>query len=79
MLTLQLAQGLRYLHTSKPPILHGDLKSRNILLDSRFRAKLCDFGLLLKTETGISGTPFWLAPDYLRGEKRGYHSLRNIF
>lgn len=66
---MQLAQGLRYLHTSKPPILHGDLKARNILLDARFRAKLCDFGLSNKTDS-ISGTPFWLAPEYLRGEKK---------
>jgi len=64
-----VAQGLRYLHTSKPPILHGDLKARNILVDSRFRAKLCDFGLSTKTSKTISGTPFWLAPEYLRGEK----------
>jgi serine/threonine protein kinase len=37
-----ITQGLRYLHASKPAILHGDLKSKNILIDSRFRAKVCD-------------------------------------
>ena len=44
------------------------MKGRNILIDSRFRAKLCDFGLSTKQGSGISGTPFWLAPEYLRGE-----------
>lgn len=65
-----LAQGMRFLHTSKPPILHGDLKARNILVDNKFRAKICDFGLSTKRRAGqISGTPFWLPPEYLRGEK----------
>lgn len=68
-LAYQLAQGLRYLHSSKPPILHGDLKAKNLLIDSRFRCKLCDFGLSNKGTGKISGTPYWLAPEYLRGEK----------
>lgn len=67
-ITRDLAQGLRYLHSSRPPILHGDLKARNLLIDSRFRAKLCDFGLSSKTSGSISGTPFWMAPEYLRGD-----------
>uniref|UniRef100_A0A7S3LHW5 guanylate cyclase n=1 Tax=Amphora coffeiformis TaxID=265554 RepID=A0A7S3LHW5_9STRA len=63
-----VAQGLRFLHSSKPPLLHGDMKARNILVDSRFRAKLCDFGLATKKQNLITGTPFWLAPEYLRGQ-----------
>jgi serine/threonine protein kinase len=54
-----VAQGLRFLHASKPPILHGDLKAKNILIDSRFRAKVADFGLATKNKSGLSGTPFW--------------------
>ena len=54
-----VAQGLRFLHSSKPAILHGDLKAKNILIDSRFRAKVGDFGLALKSGRGLSGTPFW--------------------
>lgn len=50
-----VAQGLRYLHSAKPPILHGDMKARNILVDSRFRAKLCDFGLSTKNKNIITG------------------------
>jgi serine/threonine protein kinase len=61
---------MRFLHGSRPPILHGDLKARNILVDSKFRAKICDFGLSTKKRgNAISGTPFWLPPEYLRGEK----------
>ena len=65
-----MAQGLRFLHSSKPPILHGDLKARNILVDSRFRAKLCDFGMSAKGQHRITGTPYWLAPEYLRGQTK---------
>lgn len=63
-----VVQGLRYLHSSRPPVLHGDLKGKNILIDSRFRAKLCDFGLALKSRKSPSGTPFWLPPEYLLGQ-----------
>lgn len=63
-----VVQGLRYLHSTNPPILHGDLKAKNILVDARFRAKLCDFGLSTKKKKSISGTPYWLPPEYLVGD-----------
>lgn len=68
-ITRDVAQGLRYLHTAKPPILHGDLKPANILIDSRFRAKVCDFGLSLKKKDVISGSLLWLPPEYLVGNE----------
>lgn len=58
-----VAQGLRFLHASKPPILHGDLKAKNILIDSRFRAKVADFGLSTKNNGVLCGTPFWYVLD----------------
>ena len=65
-----VTHGLRYLHASKPPILHGDLKAKNILIDSRFRAKIGDFGLSAKKKKkgGLCGTPYFMAPEYLRGK-----------
>lgn len=73
-----IAQGLRYLHSSKPPILHGDMKAKNILIDSRFRAKVGDFGLSTKKKNGLSGTPYFLAPEYLRGRTE-YNACCDIY
>lgn len=57
---LAVAKGIEYLHSScDPPIVHGDIKPSNILLDSNFEAKIADFGLaqvLSKDENEIVET-----------------------
>ena len=63
-----IAQGMRFLHAARPQVVHGDLKSHNILVDGRFRAKVADFGLSQKKQLRAAGTPFWMAPELLRGE-----------
>ncbi len=42
---LDIADGMQFLHSHDPPILHRDLKSGNILIDGEGRCKIADFGL----------------------------------
>ncbi|XP_015088826.1 serine/threonine-protein kinase CTR1-like isoform X1 [Solanum pennellii] len=69
-----VAKGMNYLHKRKPPVVHRDLKSPNLLVDKKYTVKVCDFGLSrLKANTFLSsksaaGTPEWMAPEVLRDE-----------
>ncbi|WCJ34020.1 Concanavalin A-like lectin protein kinase family protein [Euphorbia peplus] len=70
---LGAAQALDYLHNGcEDTVLHRDIKSSNIMLDSEFGAKIGDFGLArtmkLSDQTHhstkeISGTPGYMAPE----------------
>lgn len=50
-----ISQGVRFLHSAEPKVIHGDLKAQNILVDDRFRAKVADFGLSQKKSVGATG------------------------
>ncbi|OQR83357.1 protein kinase, partial [Achlya hypogyna] len=73
---VSIVRGLVYLHTYKPPIIHRDLKSRNVLLDSVKGTKLTDFGASRVAEeddlmTNGIGTYQWMAPEVIAGTSYG--------
>ncbi|KAL1330423.1 serine/threonine-protein kinase CTR1 isoform X3 [Arachis hypogaea] len=69
-----VASGMNYLHQMRPPIVHGDLKSPNLLVDNTYTVKVADFGLSrTKANTFLSsktaaGTPEWMAPEVILGK-----------
>ncbi|XP_066355691.1 G-type lectin S-receptor-like serine/threonine-protein kinase At1g67520 [Miscanthus floridulus] len=68
-----ICNGLHYLHEKRTPIIHMDLKPKNILLDDNMVPKIADFGLsrLFGEEqtractTSRDGTLGYMAPEYL--------------
>ncbi|KAF2933602.1 putative wall-associated receptor kinase-like 16 [Oryza sativa Japonica Group] len=64
------AEAFSYLHSLDHPILHGDVKSMNILLSNNFIAKISDFGCSkIRAADGhddvVKGTIGYLDPEYL--------------
>ncbi|KAK0595490.1 hypothetical protein LWI29_007183 [Acer saccharum] len=77
-IAVESAQGLEYLHYGcKPPRVHRDVKSANILLDNKFQAKIADFGLIRSfpgdggshVSTVVAGTFGYLDPEYFESNR----------
>ncbi|XP_030967304.1 probable LRR receptor-like serine/threonine-protein kinase At1g06840 isoform X4 [Quercus lobata] len=82
-IALESSKGILYLHTeADPPIFHRDMKASNILLDSKYIAKVADFGLSrlapvpdiegdlpTHVSTVVKGTPDYLDPEYFLTHK----------
>ncbi|KAE9399078.1 kinase-like protein [Gymnopus androsaceus JB14] len=71
--SMQIAQGLIYLHGLDPPVVHGDIKGANILISDTNTCCLADFGLsMLDTQSlnpantaTVQGSLRWLAPEFI--------------
>ena len=69
---LGVAQGLSFLHQSG--IVHGDIKARNVVLDTDDVPKICDFGMTKTSDYRTTssalkglGTSTHMAPELLNG------------
>ncbi|KAL1559300.1 non-specific serine/threonine protein kinase [Salvia divinorum] len=90
-ISIGIARGLHHLHTAlEKPIVHGNLKSKNILLGAEYHPYVSDFGvrLLLSPSTGqqmveASGFEGYKAPELIKMkdacEESDIYSLGIIF
>eukprot|EP00045_Choanoeca_perplexa_P010925 m.113618 g.113618 ORF g.113618 m.113618 type:complete len:1049 (+) comp15447_c0_seq1:297-3443(+) len=61
------SEGVFFLHSQKRPLIHGDLKPSNLLVDSNLRIKVSDFGLAsCSSQQGVGSLPY-MSPELLNG------------
>jgi eukaryotic-like serine/threonine-protein kinase len=72
-IALQAARALDFIHANR--IIHRDVKPENLHINSAGVVKLMDFGIaksedLSRTQPGFAlGTPYYMSPEAVRGEK----------
>lgn len=85
---LGIANTMKYLH--KQGIIHGDLKTQNILIDDDYHPKICDYGLsrcfpYLLTKSiqliteGKNGSPIYVAPEMLANPEEQYGPQVDVY
>ncbi|KAJ7870518.1 kinase-like domain-containing protein [Mycena leptocephala] len=77
---VEVSEGLKYLHERTPSVVHGDIRTANILVKDDGVCCLADFGIAVLAEmhvswtisstSSIQGAVRWLAPELLDPEQR---------
>mmetsp|Transcript_32928 Transcript_32928/g.83217 ORF Transcript_32928/g.83217 Transcript_32928/m.83217 type:complete len:765 (-) Transcript_32928:97-2391(-) len=74
----ELLEGLTYLHTRQPVVLHRDIKGANILVGLDRKVKLSDFGCSKRTgdtmAQSLRGSIPWMAPEVINQTGYGRRS-----
>lgn len=73
-----ISQGVRFLHSAEPQVIHGDLKAQNILVDSKLHAKVADFGLSQKKKKNLRGTGTVSVTKYWEEVNQMFDSMLNL-
>jgi len=77
----ELLQGLVYLHTRDPHVLHRDIKGANILVGLDCSVKLSDFGCSKRSTESLSvtmkGSIPWMAPEVIT--QAGYGRAADVW
>ncbi|GMF28527.1 unnamed protein product [Phytophthora lilii] len=80
-IALHIGHALTYLHSLQPPVIHRNLRLKNVLLTYELDAKLTDFGIsreqMDSTMTAGVGSALWMAPEVVMGHR--YDEKSDIF
>ena len=66
---VQVAQGMKFLHSCKHAVVHRDLKPQNVLLNEHMVAKIADFGISETARTRFATTGSLVAGN---GDEQGF-------
>ncbi|KAK0504393.1 kinase-like domain-containing protein [Armillaria luteobubalina] len=87
----EVAEGITYLHSLNPPIVHADIRGANILVKDDLSCCLSDFGLALAVESQVAassssraflgGSLRWMPPEIMDDKQfdPAYITARDVY
>ncbi|KAM9983749.1 hypothetical protein ACTFIY_000472 [Dictyostelium cf. discoideum] len=86
LISFKILSAIDYLHSLEPPIIHGNINARNILLDENYQPILIDFGLSYKSIDIITKQktqfidPCFITPECkFKDDEGGFEELKRTF